>query len=623
MKYKHLAAVAVLAGAGLFSSCQDKFAEINSDPSAINNPNIRFLFTQCESSFQPGDYRQWFYGFDFISTWTQTTVAGSGNTNKLNIMTTSGCGEQVNEVLRYANEIRYQIDKLPEAEKKKHEYIKYLCNPLLVYVGMQDADLYGDRQYSEAEMARYGGTLTPKYDKQQDLFNLWLSQLDETINYLADKKPVDVLGPQDFIYKGNLSKWAKLANSLKLRIAARLINIDRARAIKIVNDAAANPAGFIATLEDDFVYNKGKKDNNFDESPAINSGSKQLIDFMVANRDPRLFYVFQKNDYNSNIVQGFFDQKRALPSYVEANVDFEVVDGKKVFKGWKAPGEPWVRYYGVPCQIDASKDIKNAEYFDPNGELFCLYDAKGVKKSYSPIASKNAESIKGLLTYTFPDVPGVAPVQDKEQYGWYGLYFSSGETNLLLAEFKLLGANLPKSAQEYLSAGVELSVRGYNFVAGQNHIPYYDATYANDKFDKSIKLTDSQITDMLSHSVYQLTGDKMADLEKVYIQQYIHYLMLPADQFVTVRRSGVPMKNSSILARQSFDLGLGDAYIIPRRFPVSEPLDSDLLRDLTISAYKSQGFTYNGELWNAPSTLSKERIWSDVGSPEYGAGPKL
>lgn len=623
MKYKYLAAAVIFSGAGLLSSCVEKFADINSSPSAITNPNIRFLFTQCEASFQPGDYIQWFYGFDYMSTWAQATVPGGGNGNKLNTITVTGCGYQVNEVLRYANDIKNQISLLKGDEKEKYEYIQYLCNPLLVYLSMEDADMYGSRQYSEAMMARYGGTLTPKYDKHEDLVNMWLKQLDETIAYLATKKPVDVLSTQDFIYKGDLTKWAKLANSLKLRIAARLINTDKARAIQIVNEAATNSAGFISSLSDDFVFNKGKKDNNWNNDFGVGAGNKTLIDFMVTNRDPRLFYIFQKNDYNANVVQGFFDQKRALPSYIEQNVDFEVVDGKKVFKGWKAPGEPWVRYYGVPCQINLNKNPQYDEYFDPNGDIFCLFDSKGTKKTYTPIAYRNKETIKGLQVYTFPDVPGVAPVQDKEQYGWYGLYFSSGETNLLLAEFKLLGATLPKTAQEYLTAGVELSVRGYNYVASQNHIPYYDATYTNDKFDKTIKLTEAQITDMLARDVYKLNGNQLQNLEKVYVQQYIHYLMSPMDMYVTVRRSGVPMKNSTLLPYQDFDPALGANYIIPRRFPVAAPDKSDILYDITIKAYADQGYTYSGELFNAPATLSSERVWYDKTAPAFGAGPKV
>ena len=52
--------------------------------------------------------------------------------------------------------------------------------------------------------------------------------------YLSSNEIKDVLNNQDFIYKGDLKKWGKLANSLKLKIASRLINKDRNRAFEIV-----------------------------------------------------------------------------------------------------------------------------------------------------------------------------------------------------------------------------------------------------------------------------------------------------------------------------------------------------------------------------------------------------
>lgn len=118
MKYRTLAA-ALLLGSVMFTSCVDEFSELNSDPSTITKPDIRFLFTKCEASFQPGDYAQWFGGFNDLSTWSQTTVSSGGNTTRSNRPTdeANGCGYEVNEVLRYANEIRYQISLLPEEEK--------------------------------------------------------------------------------------------------------------------------------------------------------------------------------------------------------------------------------------------------------------------------------------------------------------------------------------------------------------------------------------------------------------------------------------------------------------------------------------------------------------------------
>lgn len=624
MKFKYLAAIILCTGLILFPSCRDEFAKLNEKPSEVSTPNIRFLFSQCELNFQPADYWQWYGGFPNIAAWCQASVLGGGNTANLNLGGGGGCGYRVNEVLKYANEVKYQISLLSGEEKGKYEYIQYLCTPLLVYLGIEDTDMYGSRQYSEAEMVRYGGTLTPKYDTQEELFNLWLQQLDEAIAYLNEHKDMtDLLSSQDIIYGGKLDKWAKFANSMKLKLATRLINTDKERALKIVNEAVQNPAGLLSSLDDDFIMNKGKESNNFNNDPLLNDGNRVWIEFMKENRDPRLFSFYMKNDYNSNVIQGFFDQGREkyIPSYIMNNVKYKEEGGKKVFSGWKAPGEPWVRYYGIPCENNAKNNEKYKEYFDPTDEAFWLQGKNG-RVNYNPTVSWNKFSIKGKYKYTYPDVPDVPPVQTMD-YAWYGLYFSAGEVNLLLAEFKLLGANLPLSAQEYLNKGVELSVRAYDKVAAKNHLPYYDATYGADPYDKVIKVTDEMIQDMLSRDAYKLNGSQIENLEKVYIQQMIHYTLLPMDQFVTSRRSGIPMKNSTILPREEFDPALGDNYIIPRRFAVSKPTDSDLLKEVTIAAYKEQGYTYDGTDASLPATLAKERVWYDKDAPEYGAGPKV
>lgn len=77
---------------------------------------------------------------------------------------------------------------------------------MLVYLSIQDADLYGSRQYTEAEQARYTNPplLLPKYDTQEELLEVWLKELDQTINYLSSNEIKDVLNNQDFIYKGDL-----------------------------------------------------------------------------------------------------------------------------------------------------------------------------------------------------------------------------------------------------------------------------------------------------------------------------------------------------------------------------------------------------------------------------------
>lgn len=624
MNFKYIIA-ACLAGSGMFTACQDDFSELNSKPSDISTPNIRFLFTECLVKFEPMDYSAWFYDIPRMSSWTQCTLTNGGNTDNFNLLTDQGgIGNQVQNLLRMTNEVRHQISLMSPEDKAKHEYIQYLLNPLLVMIGMNDSDLFGSRQYSEAELARYTfpPLLLPKYDTQEELFTIWLKELDETINYLSANKITDILGSQDFIYNGNLTKWAKLANSMKLKLAARLINTNKAMALAIVNEAAQSSVGFIESAEDDLVYNRGKNDNHWNNNPKDELPNQVLLNLMKKNHDTRLLSIFTKNDFNSVVVQAFFDQNKELPPYIAENVDFEVVDGKKVFKKWKGDGEPWVRYYGAPIELGAGLKDENKWIFNPTGTLFTLKTSANADKKYKALSFRNHEIMKGIYDFTYPDAPDVVPDKDIEQTPWYGIYFSAAEVNLLLAEFKLLGANLPESAQTYLTKGCRLSAFVFDKAAELNKIPYYQRVSSTDKFDKSIKITDTMVDEMLSNEIFKLSGSVKEQLEKVYIQQYIHYIMNPIDQFVNMRRSGIPMKGSSILPWLDFDKNLDYSNRIPRRFKVTEPSPTDKLHDITLKAWMDQGYSY-GSNNNDPTILNSERIWYDKNAPQFGAGPNV
>ena len=625
MKLKYILASCLIGATGAFTtSCSDEFSDINSSQSAITNPDIRFLFTECLREFEPMDYTAWFYDVPRLASWGQCTVDPGSNSAQFNIVTEQGSvGSHVYRMLRMVNDLRYHISLMSEEDKARNEYLQYLCNPLLVYMSMNDSDMYGSRQYSEAEQARYTNPplFLPKYDTSEELVDIWLKELDLTIDYLTSHKDLkDVLGIQDFIYNGKIQKWAKLANSLKLKIAARLINKDRQKAISIANEAIASPAGLILSSEEDFIYNRGLHDNHWNNEFPQSVGRDLLINFMKENHDTRLLSAFTKNDFNGPVIQAFLDQKKELPPYIVKEADIQ--DGK--FLGWKKEslGEPWVRYYGVPLEIAASKRDENKWLFDPDGKLLELATASGAKRHYDPLSYRNQELVKGIYDFTYPDAPDVAPDKDILQTPWYGIFFSAAEVNLLLAEFKLLGAAAPKSAQEYLTEGVRLSAYVYDKSAELNKVPYYAHTCMNDPHDKLIKINDQMVEDMLSHDVYKLNGSLKENLEKIYIQQYIHYILNPVDQFVNVRRTGIPMKGSALLPWGEFDKVLNYTPLIPRRFKVTEPVKTDLLHDITVKAYEDQGYSF-GTDGGDPSVLNTQRVWIDKENPQFGEGPKM
>lgn len=621
MKYKYLVATALIGSCTFLGSCMDEFADINTNPTVVSKPDPRYLFTQALSSFEGNGYFTWFYDYANLQKWSQTAVSAGGNENTVTTMTKIGSmGGQVYDVMNQVNELTHIINTtLSGEEQAKYASLKALCQPLMIYLAMLDTDMSGSMAYSEAYQGRYTNPplLTPKYDTQEELFTLWENQLKEAVITLSDGSTQQSLGAQDLIYKGDYSLWLKFANSLRLKLAARLINVDRARALALVKDVSNYP--IMNELGDDFIYNKGIYERHFPGGNSMNRdvASKQLIDFMVGHQDPRVRVFFEKNDYNSRVVQAFLTAGQRLPSFIEDKIITENKDGKEVFKGWKAPGEPWVRYHGVPAFVDAGSTDQNpddADYFDKAKQLWVVSG-----KTFNPTSRVNQYMFDKKVAIEFPDLPGQTE-PEKNLYAWFGLYLSAAEVNLYLAEFKLLSKGqdigFPESAESYLKKGVELSVRAYDKVAGLNHIPYYDNTYSKDEFDKSIKLQEAEVANLKNDPILTLNGTDIENLEKVYLQQYIHFVLMPADQYTTMRRSGCPMENSSLYKMEKL-YPTATSFPLPRRFQITQPTADDRMGDIKKKAYLDQGFSYGPD----PATLNRERVWFDKKAPQFGAGP--
>lgn len=97
-----------------------------------------------------------------------------------------------------------------------------VCRIMKVYIFARITDLYGDVPCSEAGLGKKA-----KFDKQADIYNSFFEELKEASAQLDPSKDV-VKG--DVFYNGNASAWKKFANSLRLRLAMRLVKVDLAKA---------------------------------------------------------------------------------------------------------------------------------------------------------------------------------------------------------------------------------------------------------------------------------------------------------------------------------------------------------------------------------------------------------
>ena len=448
---------------------------------------------------------------------------------------------------------------------------------------------------------------------------------------------------QDVVYKGDTNKWAKFANSLKLRIAVRLLAQNENKAKQVASAVVNASCGYIDALDEDVRFNKGAvaltgsvDDYIYHWSNGFTgcAGTETVINFLVENQDPRVRFFYQKNNWNSKIVQGYYDAGLKIPDFIEKNVVSEVgADGKKKFVKWGGLGEPWVRYYGITEDWLAGNDNTGkyrwyfpATYPEADKELY-LHNKEGNNPtSYTAYSILNRMMINGR-TYTSASQVEAATLPDDsytfttQNRPWYGMYLSAAEVNLYLAEFAMLN-NQESQAKTYYDKALAFSVQSYNELAKDNQVAYYSnvqGCFGYDSNEGSIDLKDGEIATMMSNDKYAFTGTAAEKLEKIYLQELIHFTLYPNEVYVTARRSGYPSYNSTILPRKSY--ANVPASSIPRRFPTGAITDDDLAADVKKAAYAAQGLTVTSSgMYN--SVLATERLWPDKNAPEWGSGRK-
>jgi hypothetical protein len=156
-------------------------------------------------------------------------------------------------------------------------------------------DMWGDVPYSEAFRGDEG-ILTPRYDTQEEIYRDLLRLLREAA---ADINPTP--GPQtvrmgsaDVLYGDDLQRWRRFANSLRLRLAMRLSEVDPDLARQNVQEALAG--GVMETLEQSARLRMGTTEGRFvNRNPLAviqlfddDRVSALMVDKLVERQDPRL-----------------------------------------------------------------------------------------------------------------------------------------------------------------------------------------------------------------------------------------------------------------------------------------------------------------------------------------------
>ena len=303
MKYQQYLGFA-LAGLVAFSTvgCKD-FLDVNQNPNnpELVPPSVLLTSTAISTGFSNGNE------INRITSLLVQHIAGTGTqTQPQDVYNIRGGLDNQWQFELYAGTLENSQVLISRADELKSPAYAGIGKLLKAYNFAMTTDLWGDIPYSQA----LGGLnqLKPRFDRQEDIYKGadGIQSLDALVKEgLADLLKPSELSPSatdDPIYKGDLTKWARMGNTLRLKLANTMSRREPALATAIINEViAAN--NVILTNANDFEVPFGTSVGNrnpiYDYGDAVNGQrptdlflSQRLLDSMIAKNDPRLPIFF-------------------------------------------------------------------------------------------------------------------------------------------------------------------------------------------------------------------------------------------------------------------------------------------------------------------------------------------
>ena len=155
-----------------------------------------------------------------------------------------------------------------------------------------------------------GGSLSPKYDAQKDIYTDMFAQLDKATKAMAASGVTNSLSSADPVFAGSPLRWERFANSLRARLALQLINVDPATANAQLAAAFSAPGGVFQSNADNAIF-KFPGDGVYDNPWAVNFKTRDdhrmsntIMNLLIGNADPRLPIFAQPTPANPAVYAG-------------------------------------------------------------------------------------------------------------------------------------------------------------------------------------------------------------------------------------------------------------------------------------------------------------------------------
>ena len=481
----------------LTNTCTKNFEELNTDPKIVTadliDPGLILTYVEWNGIVGNGNYGNGTYGCfcgmckrDDDAPFLETDSPGAWNF----------------AYTVWVNNLS-NIIQLIEGKENKDELVNKIAiaRILKVFGVAKLTDTYGDVPYSQSCLPQDQAIYNPKYDTQESIYKDLFKELKEAAGQLDASK--DSYGSSDLIYGGDVAKWKKLANSLRLRLALRVRYVDEALTREQLSDLTE--AGLMTSLsEDAYIL------NNTDRPAHLNPRYYRIVNYSTISESVYTHMVMI--DILRNDLINFDPRIKIYADTVKAP-----------WKGGTSPN-------GYPCP---DYDYRGSPTL---GMVPVEYKYPWGSNTVSEIAD-------------FWRVPVVAPAVMRCSE----VYFALSEAKLA----GLLPAGFSSTAEEYYQKGIDASINWYKwfydltapqipdlmlkYVHNSAWAPGAAWTQADvDKYLNYKKITDAEVAAFKATAMYSLSGTEDEQLEKIINQKIVALYPDEFQGWCEYRRTGYP-----------------------------------------------------------------------------------
>lgn len=580
IKYILIATVSLL----IFSGCLEDYQELNTNPELLGTVDPRSAFSGATENWNNSQRHHLTSKYSGVMQIMQYIVNASGASSGIYVNPTSTSRpsiytpyyddffENIGLKLRYL--VNTVIPLNPESER--YQDVAAIANILEAYQAWLMFDVYGAAPYTEGLRLASDGIKTPKYDLYQkdvegnEMYKVLDEKIKENIVILQNSTEDQYnLERNDFFYGGDISKWIKFGNTLRIKMAQRLEKADAAFFTSVLNEVLAHPGGIISNHEESAVYHHpNEHNNNTDDMQGLTTNyvaARPLVNFLKEYNDPRLPILIRRNGFGAGNNNTSNDEV------------FELLE--KYYPDYETRFSQWTdRYVGMAANPDSTNSVwsTNAYFTIP------YVDDEGVDQTMSVRHNSQIES--RFYVKNGGKVGNTLGVREKEDQDLYDVsqdeislftpLITYPEVCFMMAEisFKAGNAIAGKNALTWYHDGIRASMEQYQTWAENMAVP----SAMNPNSDNFAPITSASIETYLAQPEFQTVS-----LEKIITQQWVNLFMRPEEAWATWKRTGFPAfkaqpepENGSVYFEE-IRTG-GDELIVPRRSMLPTPNSANL-----------------------------------------------